>query len=437
MRKRFFLSLACAAFFIGSGCKPDAIKPANPPQAQNVNISGTVAITNSLTADYTYYSSDGAAESGTTYQWYRAADTSGAGIASIVGATSKTYIVQIADAGYYLKVMVTPGAATGLTPGIAASSVYTKQVPGLTPVAQNVSISGTVAYTNTLTASYAYYTPTGATESGTTYQWYRAADTAGTSKMAISGATAKTYDITVADMSYYLMVSVTPGAATGPTPGIAANSAYTAQVPSTFTFNGLTYGIIKSPTTGRIWLDRNLGATRVAQSSTDYLAYGDLYQWGRPADGHEKINWTSSTTGTPVNGTTTTLATSDIPGNALFIISYDSPFDWRSDGNSNRWNVNPQIQCPPGFQVPTYDQWNQEADIKDAATAFSLLKLPAAGLRNNGDGFSSTGTAGAYWGSTAFVSNGSSSYRYFASPSAFSSVNNYRVFGFSVRCIAQ
>lgn len=29
-------------------------------------------------------------------------------------------------------------------------------------------------------------------------------------------------------------------------------------------------------TTGRVWMDRNLGATRVAQSSTDAAAFGDL-----------------------------------------------------------------------------------------------------------------------------------------------------------------
>jgi hypothetical protein len=35
-------------------------------------------------------------------------------------------------------------------------------------------------------------------------------------------------------------------------------------------------------------MDRNLGAARVATSSTDEEAYGDLYQWGRGTDGHEK-----------------------------------------------------------------------------------------------------------------------------------------------------
>jgi hypothetical protein len=39
---------------------------------------------------------------------------------------------------------------------------------------------------------------------------------------------------------------------------------------------------------GQIWMDRNLGASRVATSSTDSEAYGDLYQWGRGTDGHEK-----------------------------------------------------------------------------------------------------------------------------------------------------
>jgi len=33
-------------------------------------------------------------------------------------------------------------------------------------------------------------------------------------------------------------------------------------------------------------MDRNLGATQVATSSTDENSYGDLYQWGRRADGH-------------------------------------------------------------------------------------------------------------------------------------------------------
>ncbi|MCB4784323.1 MAG: hypothetical protein LGB69_07050, partial [Sulfurovum sp.] len=40
--------------------------------------------------------------------------------------------------------------------------------------------------------------------------------------------------------------------------------------------------------TGRIWLDRNLGASQVAASPFDEASYGDYFQWGRPADGHQR-----------------------------------------------------------------------------------------------------------------------------------------------------
>jgi hypothetical protein len=53
--------------------------------------------------------------------------------------------------------------------------------------------------------------------------------------------------------------------------------------------------------TGRIWLDRNLGATRVAKSSADASAFGYLYQWGRLSDGHQK----------PSSATTNTLSSTD------------------------------------------------------------------------------------------------------------------------------
>lgn len=84
----------------------------------------------------------------------------------------------------------------------------------------------------------------------------------------------------------------------------------------TFAYNGatVTYGVITSAVTGKKkWMDRNLGASRVATASNDRMAYGHLFQWGRPADGHQLVNYTSSTNGAGVNGKTKTLATSDVP----------------------------------------------------------------------------------------------------------------------------
>jgi hypothetical protein len=40
-------------------------------------------------------------------------------------------------------------------------------------------------------------------------------------------------------------------------------------------FNGLTYKMITSSKTGRVWLDRNLGATQVATKADDSAAYID------------------------------------------------------------------------------------------------------------------------------------------------------------------
>jgi len=92
-------------------------------------------------------------------------------------------------------------------------------------------------------------------------------------------------------------------------------------------FNGLTYQLVTNVTTGRVWLDRNLGATQVAESSTDSAAYGDLYQWGRSADGHQLRD----------SGTTATLSNSDTPGHGNFITTSSTPNDWRNPQNDNLW----------------------------------------------------------------------------------------------------
>jgi len=194
-----------------------------------------------------------------------------------------------------------------------------------------------------------------------------------------------------------------------------------------FTYNGqeVVYGIIISPTTGKKWLDRNLGAKRVAIAFDDYQAYGDLFQWGRPADGHQLINWTSSIVGVAVNGTTTTVATSDIPGHNNFIIAPNdgsTNYDWRDNNNSNRWATAPQGSCPAGWHVSTKNEWAAETSntqsggtatsggMTNGSNAFSLLKLTSAG-RRNGYGSSAgqlkqTGNLGFYWSSSDYLGSG-------------------------------
>ena len=144
-------------------------------------------------------------------------------------------------------------------------------------------------------------------------------------------------------------------------------------------------------------MDRNFGASRVATSMTDTEAYGDLYQWGRRADGHE--DRTSSTT--------TDLSPTDIPGHDKFIVNTSEPYDWRTSPNNNLWQGKSGINnpCPNGFRLPTESELQAEVDSwssQDAAGAFgSVLKMPAAGYRNFDSGsLVYEGISGVYWTST-------------------------------------
>ena len=90
---------------------------------------------------------------------------------------------------------------------------------------------------------------------------------------------------------------------------------------------GLTYGFVYNTDTQKIWLDRNLGATQVATSSTDTASYGDLYQWGRPFDGHQ------SRTSSTHNGDTLGKPSTEYETGSWdikFITTSTSPNDWLS-----------------------------------------------------------------------------------------------------------
>jgi uncharacterized protein (TIGR02145 family) len=197
----------------------------------------------------------------------------------------------------------------------------------------------------------------------------------------------------------------------------------------TFTYNGseVTYGTVES--NGRCWLDRNLGASQVAVSSTDAAAYGDLFQWGRLDDGHQ----------VRTSATTTTLSNSDNPGHGEFILGQNLPCDWRSPQNDNLWQgvSGTNNPCPSGYRLPTDAEWEAERtswSSNNSAGAFaSTLKLPVAGRRSYSNGsLLYVGSSGYYWSSTVAGTN--SRNLYFSSSNAY--MNSYRrAWGFSVRCI--
>jgi uncharacterized protein (TIGR02145 family) len=222
-----------------------------------------------------------------------------------------------------------------------------------------------------------------------------------------------------------------------------------------FVYNGatVTYGTVQRAYGGAVgtkcWLDRNLGASQVAQSNGDYLSYGDKFQWGRKADGHQLINNTISAS-TPVNGTTA--IKSDVPNNNLFITDANIPSDWRINPSSTLWAGVSSVNnpCPSGYRVPTQAEFEAEIVLMgDTPTANfdSPLKFPSAGYRNENDGNVSflttggdaSGGGGQYWTSNPYVSVAQNEAQYLEFSNLWSPYagvyNISRAFGASVRCI--
>ena len=202
------------------------------------------------------------------------------------------------------------------------------------------------------------------------------------------------------------------------------------------THNGTTYNKITSPYTGKIWLDRNIGASRVCTSYNDTECYGDYYQWGRDADGHEKS--TSSTTSTQASSIT-------YAGSRFITSSSTYSNDWASSADSGgslrSWNwskTDGSFICPVGYRVPTVTELEAETTkssnaVSNRLDAFNnFLKLPAAGLRSLSGDLLAQGTESYYW--TTTYSSTKSTRIYFGSTTT-TTVLHDRAYGRSIRCI--
>jgi len=188
---------------------------------------------------------------------------------------------------------------------------------------------------------------------------------------------------------------------------------------------------------------------------------GDIYQWGRINDGHEKRNSPLSkgkSTSFDANGQATE---SNKKGHWIYtnpVLNTDS--DWRTPSDEQLWTDSRKGKgdpCPPGWKVPSKSQW--EAVLAYNTWTFNefgykigdALYLPIAGSRHGYNGeivFSEDPIAyGYYWSSTPqTVKVGSHNNKfgyalymnkYYKGVSIGNPGNTYRKVGFSVRCVEE
>jgi hypothetical protein len=235
---------------------------------------------------------------------------------------------------------------------------------------------------------------------------------------------------------------------------------------------------VTSTVTGRVWMDRNLGATEAARDTTTAntfgggftnrigwsndvpwpgrpgavhaAAMGSTFQWGRFADGHQCLD-------SPVLDVTNRSSTSS-PGHGSFILGQHTPTNvtffepgygnytapgnwllanWMITFNKDLWKGVNGVNnpCPEGFRVPSLAEWEAEK----LTTVGGTLKL---GLSTSfrgidfisgvpGDFFAST-QAKPFWWTTDVSFSHPNVIRIFSVGGA---VQLAPAFGASVRCI--
>lgn len=252
-----------------------------------------------------------------------------------------------------------------------------------------------------------------------------------------------------------------------PLPGATNDPPATSGATGTVTgADGILYKTVRLGD-GSVWLQQNLGSSRVATAIDDTQSFGDLYQWGRWADGHEKRTPVFSRTISP---------TEPNPNNPSGLVKQwganvnpyyynnSSPTWWSVDviGTTDTWTASLPSQanenqgCDPcrlllggTWRLPTsseYEGLNNNASttgvaITNSTSGFnSWLKYSSGGRRDvTSTTLLEVGTAAYYWTSTATLTSSISSTNAYLISVKTSNANispymSNRGYGYSIRC---
>lgn len=225
----------------------------------------------------------------------------------------------------------------------------------------------------------------------------------------------------------------------------------TGNIKVTYGGNQVTYTTVRAKD-GNVWLQQNLGSSNVATTRTDATAWGDLFQWGRWDDGHQRR----------VGATTS--AVSPAPNNPSGLNKTGTnPFYYNTTAANRWWSAGTATDkaeaeipgdilaangCDPckkllGLQwrLPTIAEWEAvriAEGITEYTTAFtSNLKIPSITFRDGTTGNLNTNTnTTRLWSSTAGSSGGA--YVFHLVSNAASTTNNIsRANGYPIRCIRE
>lgn len=257
------------------------------------------------------------------------------------------------------------------------------------------------------------------------------------------------------------VINPSPGATTDPpaTPGATG---------TVVGADGITYKTVRLGD-GSVWLQQNLGSSRVATAADDAQSFGDLYQWGRWTDGHEKRM--------PVFSRTITAAEPN-PNNPSGLVKQwganvnpyyynnTNPTWWSVDviGTTDTWTANLPSQtnendgCDPcrlllggTWRLPTRQEYlglvnnpsTTGTGITNGESGFlSWLIFPSGGRRDlSSTSIFENGLSGRYWSSTALQTstNTATNAHYFGFNFGAGSYNvtvntSSRGYGYSIRC---